>query len=240
MNSKYKIGIIGGTGFTNSLILKKPKSSIVSTPYGKVKIFEEGNIIFIHRHGEKYFAPHRINYRANIAALKQKGVKYILASAACGSLNWGIKPGDLVLLSDFIDFTKSRIQTFNPQGQPKYIDLSEPYSEFLREKIFEAARQLKIKIHPRAIYACMEGPRFETKAEIAAFRMLKCDVVGMTQMPEVVLAAEAGIPYTAVGIVTNYAAGISKKRISSEEVVEMMQKKAPELAKLLLEVCRRL
>ena len=188
MSSKYKIGIIGGTGFTNSLILKRPKSSAVSTPYGKVKVFEEGNIIFLHRHGEKYFAPHRINFRANIAALKQKGVKYILATAACGSLNWGIRPGDLTLLSDFIDFTKSRIQTFNPAGQPKYIDMSEPYSEFLRGKIQSAAAKLKIRVHYHSIYACMEGPRFETKAEIAAFRMLKCDVVGMTQMPEVVLA----------------------------------------------------
>jgi 5'-methylthioadenosine phosphorylase len=240
MSSKYKIGIIGGTGFTNSLILKRGKSSTVSTPYGKVKVFEEGNIVFLHRHGEKYFAPHHINYRANIMALKKKGVKYILATAACGSLNWGIKPCDLVLLSDFIDFTKSRIQTFNPEGKPKYIDMSEPYSGFLRGKIKQTAAALRLKLHDRAIYACTEGPRFETKAEITAFRTLKCDVVGMTQMPEVVLAAEAGIPYAAVGIVTNFAAGISKKKISSEEVVVMMRKKAPELAKLLLEVCRRL
>jgi len=235
MSSKYKIGIIGGTGFSQSLMLKRPKVSIVSTPYGKVKVFEEGNIIFLPRHGEKYLAPHRINFRANISALKKNNVKYIIATAACGSLNWGIRPGDLVLLSDFIDLTKNRIQTFDPAGKPNYLDMSEPYSEFLRGKIIKAAG----RIHKRAVYACAEGPRFETKAEIRAYQTLGCDVVGMTQVPEVILAKEAGIPYAVLAVATNYAAGLQSK-ISDQEVAEMMKEKSEKVWEVIKRVCREL
>jgi len=236
MKSKNKIAVIGGTGFE---LLSDIKGQTISTPYGKAFLKEKGNLIFLPRHGKKYLAPHRINFRANLTALKKKGVKSILATAACGSLRKNIQPRDFVLLSDFVDFTKSRIQTFNPLGAPNYIDMSEPYSEFLRGEILKAAQELKIKIHKTGIYACAEGPRFETKAEIRAFQMLGCEVVGMTQMPEVVLAAEAGIPYAALGIVTNYAAGL-QKRISGQEVMEIMRIKSQKAKQLLLKVCESL
>ena len=132
-----------------------------------------------------------------------------------------------MLLSDFIDFTRNRIESFGD----KFFDLSEPYNNSLNEKLYKAAIKLKLRIHKSAVYVSTEGPRFETKAEINAYRVLGADVVGMTQVPEVVLAAEAKIPYAALGVVTNYAAGMQKK-VSAEEVSNLMKKKAHDIFKV--------
>ena len=231
MKSKPKIAIIGGTGSENIPILKDFKSKTVLTKYGPVK-FKQGKIkgktvIFLPRHGFNYAAPHQINARANMAALKQEKVDCILATLACGSLNKKIKPGDFVLLSDFIDFTRNRIESFGD----KFFDISEPYNNSLNKKLYKSAGKLKLRIHKNAVYVSTEGPRFETKAEIAAYRTLGADVVGMTQVPEVVLAAEAKIPYAALGVVTNYAAGMQKK-VMAEEVSNLMKKKAHDIFKV--------
>jgi len=240
MKSKAKIAIIGGTGLKDIPGFATVRPRWVLTKYGWLKVKVKDNVIFLLRHGFDYKAPHRINARANIMALKQLKAEYIIASAACGSLKTEIKPGDFAVLTDFVDFTKSRLSTFEPRRSPNFIDMSQPYSELLNNKICQAGGKIGIKVHDRAVYACAEGPRFETKAEIKVFGQLGCDLVGMTQIPEVVLAAEAGIPYAAVGIVTNYAAGISQKQISSDEVGEVMKEKAATLSKLLLETIKAL
>lgn len=209
-----KLGIIGGTGVDESIVKAQ-------------------NVVFLNRHGKKYRAPHEIDYRGNILKLKGLGVSKIVATAAVGSLNPKMKPGDFVLLSDFIDFTRGRIEYIEPK---KFTDVSFPYDESLRKKIQTAAKKLKIKIHSSAVYACTEGPRFESKAEIKMLRILGADVVGMTQVPEVVLAAEAGTPYAVIGVVTNYAAGIKPSKLSSDEVVEVMKSKQNEMSKLLRRV----
>ena len=233
------IGIIGGSGVSELIFTKGFKRVKIRTKYGELWV-KQGkvlgtNILFINRHGEKYTPPSKINYRANIAALKEGGVQAILATAAVGSINSRMKPGDFVVLSDFIDFTHGRAQTFSDLS---FIDLSQPYDPSLAKTIISEAAKLRIKIHPRATYVCTEGPRFETKAEIKMFGKLGADVVGMTNVPEVVLANEAGIPYAVIGVVTNYAAGVSLGKVSADEVVEVMGEKRAGLSRLLAQTLR--
>lgn len=231
-----KIGIIGGTGYENFSLIKKWQTKAIRTRYGEVQVktgkFGDKVVIFLARHGFKYnHAPHHINYHANIAALRKEGVNYIITTSAVGSMNPQMEPGDLVLISDFIDFTKHRRNTFYGR-KPIYTDMSHAYDPRLREKIKEATQSLNVKLHPEAVYVCTEGPRFETPAEIRMFQRMGADVVGMTYVPEVVLAAEVGIPYAALALVTNMAAGISPKRLSAEEVFEMMRKKEAIITKI--------
>ncbi len=239
MSLGHRIAVIGGTGVEDLPIFRDFRPKTVITKYGIVKLkqgFIGGRtVLFLLRHGPNYLAPHRINARANIMALKQEKVSRIFATAACGSLRREIKPGDLVVLLDFIDFTHNRIQVFEPADKPNFFDISEPYDRKLNQMICAAGKKLNIKVKKRAVYACTEGPRFETRAEIKAFRLLGADVVGMTQVPEVVLAAEAQIPYAAIGAVTNYAAGLQKK-VSGEEVSGFMRKKAGDISRLLSEI----
>jgi 5'-methylthioadenosine phosphorylase len=148
-----------------------------------------------------------------------------------------MKLGDFLVFTDFIDFTKQRVQTFKDDT---FVDVSRPYSPFLIKKIVNSAVKLRLRVHPGATYVCTEGPRFETKAEISMYGKLGADVVGMTNVPEVVLAAEAGIPYAVVGIVTNYAAGISTKKVSAKEVMTVMKQRIESLSKLLAQAIKAL
>jgi 5'-methylthioadenosine phosphorylase len=236
-----KIGIIGGSGVEELDFTRGFKRKIIKTKYGLVPV-SEGRVagkpvIFLIRHGREYALPSLINYRANIAALKKCGVEKIITTAAVGAINRNFHPGDLALLSDFVDFTRGKRETFTKHS---FIDMSQPYDPFLNQIIYRVGKKLGLRIHLRAIYVCTEGPRFETKAEIAMFAHLGCDVVGMTQVPEVVLAVEAGIPYAAVAVVTNYACGIGPKRIDPEHVVEVMRAKSKILSRLLREVIKKL
>lgn len=234
-----KIGIIAGSGIDELLFTRGFKTAKVKTKYGVVLVKEgyvEGKrIVFLNRHGPKYCPPHEINFRGNIRALRQRGVEKILATAAVGSMNPKIKPGDFLLLSDFIDFTRGRVEYLDPEA---FTDVSFPYDEGLRDLVRRIAEKLRIRIHPRAVYVCTQGPRFESKAEIKMYRKLGADVVGMTNVPEVVLAAEARIPYAVTGVVTNYAAGISRQKITSQEVIRMMKQKSKILSRLLSGVIR--
>ena len=236
-----KIGIIGGSGVEELDFTKGFKRKVIKTKYGLVPVGEGKvagkQVAFLIRHGKDYALPSLINYRANIAALKESGVEKIITSAAVGAINRNFHPGDLALLSDFVDFTRGKRETFTRHS---FIDMSEPYDPTLNQTIYRVGKKLGLKIHPQAIYVCTEGPRFETKAEIAMFAQLGCDVVGMTQVPEVVLAVEAGIPYAAIAVVTNYACGISPKKIDPEHVVKVMRDKSKVLSRLLYEVLKEL
>ncbi len=223
-----RIAIIGGSGFYSvpgcTLVEKRP----VATKYGDVTLFIYRNrdgleFAFLPRHGEGHTCPpHRINYRANIMALKQAGVESIIAVASVGSLRAHIRPGEFVVLDQFIDFTKSRPSTFFDQGEVVHVDMTEPFCESLRRCVI-AAKPAGLKIHEKGTYVCAEGPRFETSAEIRAYSAMGGDVVGMTLVPEVVLARELGMCYVGIAVATNYAAGISKK-VSHEEVLAAMEK----------------
>ncbi|MBI2874815.1 MAG: S-methyl-5'-thioadenosine phosphorylase [Firmicutes bacterium] len=224
-----RLAIIGGTGVYDPGFLEGAETRIVPTPYGEVEILfgRRGprEVCFLARHGRGHTVPpHRINYRGNIWALRKAGVRWIIASSAVGSLNPQMKPGELVLVDQFLDFTKSRDATFHDgAGGVVHVDFTEPYCPALREHLGAAAASLDLTAHPAGTYVCTEGPRFETPAEIAFFRGAGGDLVGMTGVPEVVLAREAELCYASVALVTNFAAGISPTILTHREVVEVMQ-----------------
>lgn len=236
-----RVAIIGGTGVYDPSILKNIYDEEIPTPYGQVK-FKAGEyagieVAFIPRHGSTHaIPPHLINYRANIWAMKKIGVKRIIATTAVGSLNLEMKPGDFVLVDQFLDFTKGRINTFFDGGDRGvvHVDLTNPYCPSLREKLCKAAHEVDIAIHQKGTYVCTEGPRFETPAEINMFAKLGGDLVGMTNVPEVVLAREAEICYSTVSMVTNFAAGISNAPLTHAEVVETMRENTDNIKKLIM------
>lgn len=235
------IAIIGGTGVYDPSILKNVYDDKMNTPYGEVayKIGEFGDkkIAFIPRHGSHHsIPPHLINYRANIWAIKKLGVGHIIATTAVGSLNERMKPGDFVLVDQFLDFTKNRVSTFYEGGDRGvvHLDVTEPYCPKLRSFIEQAAQQLNLPIHNGGVYVCTDGPRFETPAEIKMFKQLGGDLVGMTNVPEVVLANEAEMCYSTISMVTNFAAGISPQVLTHAEVLEIMAENGEKLKKLIM------
>lgn len=237
-----RIAIIGGTGLYSPEILADVETVEVQTPHGspvsvKVGSYSNLEVAFLARHGYRHAVPpHKINYKANVAALKKMGVTKVFATAAVGSLNPVMAPGHLAFLDQFIDFTKGRDSTYFDGGEEgvAHVDLTYPYCSSLREILSKAASEEKLPHHQSAVYICTEGPRFETPAEIRMFRAWGADVVGMTNVPEVVLARELGICYSAVALVTNYAAGISPGVLTHEEVMDVMAANISRVRSLLM------
>lgn len=235
------IAIIGGTGLYDPRMLTNVREEEISTPYGRVAYkageFAGREVAFIPRHGSKHsIPPHLINYRANIWAMKKIGVTNIISTTAVGSLNEAMGPGAFVLVDQFLDFTKNRVTTFYEGGERGvvHVDVTEPYCPDLRAILLKAARELNINVHGAGTYLCTEGPRFETPAEIKAFRMLGGDVVGMTNVPEVVLAREAEMCYATVSMVTNFAAGMSKQPLTHGEVLDTMRANTENIKQLVM------
>ncbi|MGI6453482.1 MAG: S-methyl-5'-thioadenosine phosphorylase [Syntrophomonadaceae bacterium] len=236
-----EIAIIGGTGIYDPGMLKDARTSTETTPFGNVDVlvgkYEGLEIAFLPRHGQQHSVPpHLINYRANIMALKQLGVRSIIATAAVGSLHFEFKPGHYVLVDQFLDFTKSRPQTFYDGGPEGVIhcDMTVPYCEEVRGALMKAGESMEIELHNGGVYVCTEGPRFETAAEIRMYKDMGGQLVGMTSVPEVVLARELGICYATVCIVTNFAAGICPERLTHSEVVDMMRKNTDQVRSLIM------
>ena len=236
-----KIAIIGGTGVYHFQGIADLQSSEIQTDYGTASVaigtLNAKRVAFLARHGQDHsIAPSRINYRANIAALKKLGVQYILATACSGSLNPAYRVGDLVLLDQFLEFTKNRPDTFldgTDGGRVGHVDNTVPYCKMLRTYVQKAGNLLGETVQDGAVYCCVEGPRFESSAEIEMLRILKADLVGQTNYPEVALAREAELCYCAVGIVSNQAAGIAPSAITATEVAEIMRAKMSRLQELL-------
>ncbi len=237
-----ELAIIGGSGFYQPGIFTDQKEIQVDTPYGAVHpLIGKANgveVAFIPRHGKEHsLLPHQLNYRANIWALKEIGVKRIIATSAVGSLNRKYPPGTMTVIDQFLDFTKQRPFTFFEKEDAfrAHVDMTEAYCPELRERIKKAALTCKIQIRQRGCYVCAEGPRYETAAEIRMFRKLGGDVVGMTGVPEVVLARELGICYAGISTITNWAAGLSKHPLSHQEVVTVMKNNQEKLRELITE-----
>ena len=234
-----KIAIIGGSGVYDPRILENTREERIETPYGvaalKVGTYQGEEVGFMPRHGEKHSVPpHKVNYRANIWALKELGVERVMATAAVGSVNPAMKPGDFVIVDDFLDFTKTRVYTFFDGDEMGVVhtDFTEPYCQEVREVLLRAARELRIPVHDGGVYVCMEGPRYETPAEIRMVQRLGGDLVGMTNAPEVVLAKELGLCYGLVAMVTNLAAGISPVPLAHQEVLAVMDANAEKIKSL--------
>lgn len=235
------IGVIGGSGLYNieGLTIKARKS--VNTPYGKpsdkymIAELYGKKVIFLPRHGGKHsIPPHMINYRANIYGFKKLGVDRIISISAVGGIRKGLKPGDIVILDQIIDMTRTRKSTFyDGEEGVIHIDFTEPYCPELRGAMLKASERIGLDVKDGGTYVAVDGPRLETAAEIKGFAKLGGDVVGMTGMPEAVLARELEICYSGISVVANYAAGIIKKKLTTSEVMEVMSKSSEMLRGIL-------
>ena len=208
--------IIGGTGFRQIAGFAVERTQRITTPCGEPSaalVFgrcRERSLVFLSRHGAAHIIPpHRINYRANIHALKQIGIKRIIALAAVGGISPDINAQSIVVPHQIIDYTWGRAHTFFEDGSEgiEHIEFSKPYSETVRKQIIAAAQSAGVEIIERGVYAVTQGPRLETTAEIDRLERDGADVVGMTAMPEAALAKELGIDYATLAMVVNLAAG---------------------------------
>jgi 5'-methylthioadenosine phosphorylase len=227
------LAIIGGTGLTQLANLTITHRQVARTPYGEPSgalTFGEINghgIVFLARHGYgQTIPPHKVNYQANIWALKQHGVTHIASVASVGGIHPDLVPGTLVVPDQIIDYTHGRATTFfNDDGQSvEHIDFTEPYCSQLRLSILKAAASAHELCVDQGVYACVQGPRLETAAEINRLERDGADMVGMTSMPEACLARELELCYAAIGVVSNYAAGrgSSKTAIQANEIKDAL------------------
>ncbi|MCP3681409.1 MAG: MTAP family purine nucleoside phosphorylase, partial [bacterium] len=193
-------------------------------------------VVILARHGRKHaIMPTNIPFQANIHALKEQGCTHILATTACGSLREEIKPGDFVILDQFIDRTTKRASTFYEKDKVCHIPMAEPFCEKMRKVIGEAADELNLRNHKKGTMITIEGPRFSTKAESTLFRSWKADVINMSTVPEVVLAREAGICYASVAMSTDYDCWHeSEETVEWTAILETFKKNVDSVKKLIL------
>lgn len=235
------IGIIGGTGVYDQENFEDIKEIKVYTPFGEtsdlisIGVYKKIKVAFIPRHGKNHtIPPHKVNYRANVWALKQLGAKRIITSAAVGSLREDYGPGTFVIPDQFIDRTKKRLDTFYEGGQVCHISAADPFCEQLRPILIEAAKKQGLDVKEVGTYVCIEGPRFSTRAESRLFRLWKADIVGMTLYPECILAREAELCYVSISMVTDYDVW-AESPVSTKEVIEKAKESNEKLKKLILE-----
>ena len=242
MSSNFKIGIIGGTGLEDPSFLGPNKQTKKNNEFGQTSsdIFigeiADIEIFIISRHGVNHqFSPSAVNYRANIKALSDLGCTHILASTACGSLREEFAPGDFVLPDQFIDWTKNRVSSFYDGSEVKHTAMSEPFSKKLSSLISDTSEDLGLRIHNGGTVISIEGPRFSTKAESLLFKRLGCDIINMTTSTESSLSKEAGIPYQAIAMVTDYDCWKEASEEVSMEIIQKVMKENSNKIKLLLE-----
>jgi len=227
------LAIIGGSGLTRLSSLSVAHREVVRTPYGdpsSALLFGQisgRDAVFVARHGHGHtIPPHRVNYRANLWALKHKGAKSIVAVASVGGIKQ-CRPGDLVVPHQLLDYTSGRPTSFFDGGdsQVVHVDFTHPYSSDLRGKCLEAAHQASIGLIDGGVYGAVNGPRLETAAEVDRLERDGATLVGMTGMPEAVLARELGLPYISICVVVNYAAGRgdSADAVSMEGIARVLE-----------------
>lgn len=228
------VAIIGGSGLTALKNLHITRREVMRTPYGEPSapmVFGElggHEVLFLPRHGPGHtIPPHKINYRANIWALKETGVRKVIAVAAVGGIADHLDASDLVFPDQIIDYTWGREHTFfdGTQHGVTHVDFTRPYCEELRAVLIDAARRSSIMVaKDRGTYGATEGPRFETAAEIQRMERDGADIVGMTGMPEVALARELGLCYATIAVVANRAAGKVQGEISLKEIEQNLER----------------
>ena len=241
-----EIGIFGGTGIYDSEMLQNSKEITIETPYGKtsdtitIGELDGKKVAFMPRHGKKHsIPPHMINYCANIWAFKELGITRIISPSAVGSLKEEIKPGDFVLPTQFIDFTKSRRTSFSEEGKVIHISVADPFCPELQEIVSNVANSQGISLHKDCTYTCIEGPRFSTKAESRFFKSTGADIIGMTLVPECQLAREAQICYVSIATVTDYDVW-AEKPVTAKEVIDTLSKNVQSTKKLLVKLINKM
>lgn len=235
-----KIGIIGGSGLYEIDGFEFIEEVSLSTEYGQpsdsYRFFKYGDLelFFLNRHGRNHsYPPHLVNYRANIDGFAQIGVKGIFSFTATGGINRDYRPGDIIVPDNGIDFTGGRKHTYFEENNVHHIDFTEPFCPDLRKIMFHAAERANVPVCRTGTYICTNGPRLETAAEIRAYDRMGADLVGMTLFPECSLAREKEICYTNISVITNFAAGTSPQKLTSDEVVAEMQRAGDKLKRLM-------
>jgi len=225
------LAIIGGTGLTSLEGLQITEQQSVTTPFGQPSSdillgeFYGKSVIFLPRHGSKHTVPpHHINYRANIWALHQAGIKHIIAIAAVGGIRADMVPGVLAVPDQIIDYTYGREQSFYNEdfSADKHIDFSYPYDETLRQAVLQAGKKQQLDIVDGGTYGATQGPRLETIAEIKRMAQDGCTMVGMTGMPEACLARELEISYATCALIVNWAAGLTEGVITMTQIEQTL------------------
>lgn len=238
-----EIAIIGGTGIYDTNLFREEQSLKPQTPYGVtsdsliIGRFENKRVVFLPRHGKGHrIPPHMINYRANIWALKELGVKRIIAPSAVGSLDYDIRPGDIMLPDQFIDFTKNRIYTFYDGPKVCHISMADPFCMDMRNIANKCIGELNFRIHSKGTYVCIEGPRFSTRSESRMFRdVFRADIIGMTLVPECILARECEICYLSLATITDYDVW-AEQPVSSKEIIETLNKNVETTKQILTKI----
>ena len=245
-----KIGIIGGSGLDDPDILISSRDEVIETPYGSpsspLKFGQIGDtdVVLLARHGRKHtIPPTQVNNRANIHALKDAGCSTILATTAVGSLREEIGRGHLVVLDQFLDFTRHRATTFFDSfeaGLMKHTPMADPFDSKLREIFTQACHELGFPYHEKGTVVTIEGPRFSTRAESHMFRAWDADVINMTTAPECILANEAQIPYAVIAMSTDYDCwNEDEDPVSWEAVLKTFQENVSKVTDLLQHVIPR-
>ena len=240
-----ELAIIGGSGLTELEGLKITNRQVLKTPYGETSspiihgVYGDKSIVFLSRHGTQHtIPPHKINYRANIHALKQIGVESVIAIAAVGSIHPEMQPGDLIIPHQIIDYTYGREHTFFAEdlSHVTHIDFTSPYCEGLRNRLLNVSDEADFKVFSQGIYGVTQGPRLETIAEIDRMEHDGCDIVGMTGMPEAALAREVDLCYATCAVVANEAAGRGNDQITMAEIEENLTDGIDYVRQLLVKV----
>ena len=243
------LAIIGGSGLAKLGILRNTRRTAMRTPYGapsaRLTVGKIGNrqIVFLARHGDGHtIAPHEVNYRANLWALKKAGAREVLSVATVGGIATSMAPGVLTVPHQIIDYTWGRRSTyFEGKGKPvEHIDFTEPYARPMRDKILAAAKACGETVGDGGVYATTQGPRLETAAEIEKLSRDGADLVGMTAMPEAGLARELNLEYAAIAVVANYAAGRgdSKRAIPLEKIGAVLDEAMERVRRIIEELCK--
>ena len=246
-----KIGIIGGSGLYKMDALKNVREIKLSTPFGDpsdeliVGQLEGAKVAFLARHGRNHhLLPSNLPFRANIHALKQLGVEYIISASAVGSLQETVKPLDMVIPDQFIDRTKNRISTFFGEGIVAHIAFGDPVCANLTSVLADTVKSLNlpdIDLHRGGTYVCMEGPAFSTKAESNLYRSWGGSIIGMTNLPEAKLAREAEIAYATLALVTDYDCWHNDhENVTVEMIIDNLQRNAINAQKVIQETVKRL
>jgi 5'-methylthioadenosine phosphorylase len=246
-----KIGIIGGSGLDNPDILEGGRDRTVTTAWGDPSSpLKEGRIggtdvVLLARHGREHtIPPTQVNYRANIAALKEAGCDKILATTAVGSLRENIRRGDLVIVDQFIDFTRRRslsfFESFEPH-KPLHAAMPDPFDAEMRKALIASAERLGLPFHAKGTLITIEGPRFSTRAESRMFRAWGADIINMSVATEAALANEAGVPYAAVAMSTDYDSWKDDEEpVSWQAVLEVFARNVSSVTRLLVDVVTKL
>jgi 5'-methylthioadenosine phosphorylase len=241
-----EIGVFGGSGFY--ALLDDVREIKVDTPYGapsdSLFLADVGGrrVAFLPRHGRRHtIPPHRINYRANVWAMKSLGVKAAISPCAAGSLALNVKPGDFVVCDQFVDRTSGRADTFYDGPIVTHLSSAETYDPVLRQLTIETIRDHGIEVHERGTVVVIQGPRFSTKAESKWFSDAGWEVINMTQYPEAWLCRELGIAVVNISLITDYDAGVHEgtEAVNATDVLEVFQANAERIQKVVLDLIGR-